>query len=621
MNTPSTSNLHFADGTTAVDEPRAIAESSGTQGGDLRSFAYRPLGDSSSGVNVTARGLRRLIARRWIQPEHYECREVGSERWVPLETVFRLSSSPATPVLRIEAATTAERGRDRSARIACAIVGIGVIVTLSWATREKVSSTPPPTAAGAAASKAPAVHASAVSESGVPVEATVRVRSIEPSDEPAMRTSGLSRNPRTSDRPTAPARPSEPGRPDPAQAPAPTPDDVIAAPEGTDVEPQDDQEIQVEESPDEPRGAREALDEFELPLAPGPSTCAAVGDLDGDGDIDILVGQEDLPLTALINDGRGGFTVREFPAPEGRVRAVALLDVDSDGDLDAMIGGVDARIRLWRNDGGQGFTDVSYELPWGTMDVTAIAIGDVDGDGDQDAVLGAGVGRSMFFRNVAARFVAERDSLPADLRSVTALALADLDGDGDLDLVFGQSRRTDGKGGRNRAARNDGSGRFTDATHAWMPSATDCTTAIVLADIDGDSRVDLICANRGSRSGERMRSAVHRASGEKFLGSRSKPFADHPALSRAVAAGDIDDDGDLDLVFGNDGLETLFLNDSTGVFMPVPGFGTSHDDTRAIFLIDVNGDHRLDVVTINHGGPIRCVLNRGAVAGSRHAPR
>ena len=69
------------------------------------------------------------------------------------------------------------------------------------------------------------------------------------------------------------------------------------------------------------------------------------------------------------------------------------------------------------------------------------------------------------------------------------MALGDVDGDGDTDLVFGNWGR------QNRLYLNSGSGTFTDATAARMPIDSDQTTAVALGDIDGDGDPDLVFGN------------------------------------------------------------------------------------------------------------------------------
>jgi hypothetical protein len=349
-----------------------------------------------------------------------------------------------------------------------------------------------------------------------------------------------------------------------------------------------------------------------LPAA--PATCGAAGDLDGDGDIDLVIGQEARPLTLLHNDGRGAFTIAAdaFSTNEGNVTALTLFDADGDKDLDVLVGGVEVLTRLWLNDGKAHFVEGSARLPETKAWVSDFGAGDLDGDGDLDLVVANRAGVSSVFRNDGVRFTVLADALPKDLVGATSLALADLDGDKDLDVVFGQRPDPSGKGGRNRAVRNDGKCTFSDATQAWMPSATDCTMGVALADVDGNGTLDLLCANRGNKPKEGARNAVHRRGDDgKFLTSAPSRYQGEAALANAVAAGDVDGDGDVDLVFGNEGFDAIYRNDGKGAFSLGEELRRWADDTRRVLLCDLDGDRDLDVVTINFDAPARCYLNSG----------
>src|SRR5690606_27247646 len=149
----------------------------------------------------------------------------------------------------------------------------------------------------------------------------------------------------------------------------------------------------------------------------------------------------------------------------------------------------------------------------------------------------------------------------ASLRSATALALADLDGDGDLDVVLGQNPDATGRGGRNRAARNEGKGKFTDATDAWMPTAQPHTGGIALAEPGGVGKLALVCANRGAKTKEGGRSGLLRRGGGGGFPARSRGrFVGAPARSQARALAATAGDGAVDLPFGHDGPEALYPN-------------------------------------------------------------
>ncbi len=124
----------------------------------------------------------------------------------------------------------------------------------------------------------------------------------------------------------------------------------------------------------------------------------ALGDLDGDGDVDALVAG--ITNRVWINQGgdqggvQGTFTVsaQTFPRPDDEEGYhVVLGDLDRDGDLDAIVttsGPIQSTSRVYENDGAARFTDTGVRL--GTVSstgaqTTAVALGDLDGDGDWDA--------------------------------------------------------------------------------------------------------------------------------------------------------------------------------------------------------------------------------------------
>ena len=86
--------------------------------------------------------------------------------------------------------------------------------------------------------------------------------------------------------------------------------------------------------------------------------------------------------------------------------------------------------------------------------------------------------------------------MPPDSEWTHAVALGDVDGDGDPDLVFGNGDYPSGqRGQRNRLYLNDGSGTFTDAFILRMPLNSAVTHAVALGDVDGDGDPDLVCGN------------------------------------------------------------------------------------------------------------------------------
>ena len=142
-------------------------------------------------------------------------------------------------------------------------------------------------------------------------------------------------------------------------------------------------------------------------------------------------------------------------------------DIDGDGELDVVAANNGSSNRLYLGDGAGGFSagvDVTADAhgTWGG------ALGDVDRDGDLDFVAGnSGATNRLYLNNGSGSFSAGTD-VSADANPTWSVALADVDGDDDLDLIAGNL------GGRNRLYRNDGTGSFdagaditVDAHQTW----------------------------------------------------------------------------------------------------------------------------------------------------------
>jgi hypothetical protein len=117
---------------------------------------------------------------------------------------------------------------------------------------------------------------------------------------------------------------------------------------------------------------------------------AALGDLDGDGDADVLVTDGSVsisrPSGVFVNDGTGRFTDSGLRLAATRWASVCLGDLDLDGDLDAFVVNYRLPSEVWANDGSGRFADSGLRLG-GNAETHSCALGDLDGDGDLDAVV------------------------------------------------------------------------------------------------------------------------------------------------------------------------------------------------------------------------------------------
>jgi hypothetical protein len=291
----------------------------------------------------------------------------------------------------------------------------------------------------------------------------------------------------------------------------------------------------------------------------------------------------------------------------GYSRMIKAGDIDGDGDLDLLTGGAwGTQLELYRNDGAT-WTDLSAaRLPQVPTNIGDAEFGDVDGDGDLDIVLaewGTGNpqtntgGRTKLYRNDGqGTFV---DETSADMPDVLIrwswdIELSDVDSDFDLDLLISCKSCTAATG--SRLFRNNGMGHFTDDPNALPHFANNYEFEPM--DIDGDKDLDLITINDGPNVTEHV-----------FVNNGMGMFADETSTrltGTANPAGaddntmvwlDVDNDGDSDVLIGTLGTDRLLLNDGTGKF--TLSTGATPNDTNATLglgIADFDEDGRLDLL-------------------------
>jgi len=276
------------------------------------------------------------------------------------------------------------------------------------------------------------------------------------------------------------------------------------------------------------------------------STDVALGDIDGDGDLDGVFSNAGDPLTvctdvgtALANCTNHGTTVNGH--------GVALGDVDRDGDLDAVIAVLSAANRVCLNNGAGTFTcaDVSAEVDASR----GVALGDLDGDGFLDALFANDGQEERVCLNDG-----DQTFTCADATIVTVdsqdVVLGDVDNDGDLDAFVSVD------GDQNRLCLNNGDGTFASCAAVDLAFSGGHRNA-ALADFDWDGDLDavvaatdgnLFCDNDGTGSFTCAALGVGGLSNED------------------VAAGDINEDGWIDVVMASTAENRECLNDGDGTF-------------------------------------------------------
>ncbi|OOZ41471.1 hypothetical protein BOW53_03610 [Solemya pervernicosa gill symbiont] len=336
----------------------------------------------------------------------------------------------------------------------------------------------------------------------------------------------------------------------------------------------------------------------------------SMGDLNGDGALDMVTGRQSatnkLYMSSSSSTG-GGFDASGtvIGSEVEKNWDVSLGDVDGDGDLDVIVAVQSATNKLYLNDGSGGFTTGTGTSIGTESDITyAVELGDIDGDGDLDLVTGTAPGiNKLYLNNGSGSFSATGTAIGSETDNTRAVALADLDNDGDLDVVAGNA------GDTHKYYLNDGSGGFP-ATGTDIGSDTDTTWEIALADLNGDGFPDLVAGNFQ----ERNKLYLNDGSGGFTTGAGTDVGSDL-GETYDVTLSDVDEDGDLDLISGDaNQIIKLYLNDGSGGFTTGAGtaIGSETDNTTAVEVADINGDGHIDLVAGAHGNVSKFYLGDGS---------
>lgn len=285
----------------------------------------------------------------------------------------------------------------------------------------------------------------------------------------------------------------------------------------------------------------------------------SVADFNGDGRLDIVIVVEDDVRLGRRNVHQyflataDGYERVYGQIPDSVANAVAHGDVDGDGDLDLLIAGEGQMLLI--NDGLGGFSDETRtRLPQASAIAQDAQFFDADGDGDLDLVLGLEGGHALWINDGAGVFRDETGRLPW-VRNVEArkVRAADVDGDGDLDLYFAHVEW--GRDPQDRLFINDGTGRFSDGTDAWIGREVLTSTDVQFADFDGDGDLDMVQANMGSIR-------ILRNDGDRFSDVTDTALqTNYNALNMALAVADFDGDGRVDIFVGQMGQPNLASHD------------------------------------------------------------
>jgi len=252
----------------------------------------------------------------------------------------------------------------------------------------------------------------------------------------------------------------------------------------------------------------------------------ALGDLDGEGDLEVVVGSVDSKVYAWHHDGT---PVAGWPQSTGSdvVSSPALGDLDGDGDLEVVVGSNDRKVYAWHHDG----TPVAgWPQTTGSVVGSSPALGDLDGDGDLEVVVGSSDSKVYAWHDDGTPVAGWPQTTGAGVYS--SPALGDLDGDGDVEVVVGSYNY------KVYAWHHDGTpvAGWPQTTGNWVYSSP------ALGDLDGDGDLEVVVGSYDFKVHAWHHDGTPVAGWPQSTGSivRSSP-----------ALGDLDGDGDLEVVVGS----------------------------------------------------------------------
>lgn len=321
------------------------------------------------------------------------------------------------------------------------------------------------------------------------------------------------------------------------------------------------------------------------------------GDLNGDGLLDIVLGKgRHWPLhdRVLLNDGKGGFHAGNLGATPDRTYSAALADLDLDGDLDIVVSNDDPdRKLIYKNNGKGVFTESGTfgEPKWSTRYVT---LADLNGDRYPDIVA---ANRGPGPPNARPSFVCLNDGKggfpackPIPSGSATSIVAADLDGDGAIDLFVPHR-----DGGQSQCLWNDGKGNFPEVTN--VGPARGWIRIGAAGDINGDGKPDIAVIDEREKAVYWFANLGARKFGEfvKLPGAARIPYA--------LAVTDLNRDQRADIVVGWVELPgSVYFNRGGGQFQEI-SWNDGKGVVYGLAFADWNGDGWPDIAAARSDAP------------------
>lgn len=310
--------------------------------------------------------------------------------------------------------------------------------------------------------------------------------------------------------------------------------------------------------------------------------CAAVGDINGDGQVEVVISDFQGNVTALRGIGSGLVSTPLWNINVGELiwSSPALGDVDGDGRVEVVVGSDNGNIYILDGNTGQP----KWIFPTSARVRASPTIDDIDGDGRPEIVVGSGIMYALDAKNQRAKW-----SFPLQTTTFSSVAVGDIDGDGRKEVVFGSYDN-------NLYALDGATGQLQ--WEFFPRSQIESSPAI--ADIDGDGQMEVVVgvgsiADVGDKGVYALRGSNGTIKWVHDLGANQR-------IISSPAIGDVDGDGQLEVAIGTNTNQLLvFAGKGNGTDAVI-----KYEHTAGNFIesspgiADIDGDGRMEIVVGSH---------------------
>ena len=319
-------------------------------------------------------------------------------------------------------------------------------------------------------------------------------------------------------------------------------------------------------------------------------------DVDGDGDIDVLsASQIDNKIAWYESDGASppAWTPHTISTSASAALSVFAADVDGDGDIDALSASfLDDKIAWYENNGASPPGWTPHTISTSAVEPDSVFAADVDGDGDTDVLAASYLNGTAWYENDGASPpVWTPRTISTSAGGAVSVFAADVDGDGDVDALSATLDNNKITFYENRTIHRNAS--FPNH-HVAASTGVAGPASVETGDIDSDGDIDML---RADGQGDTIRWLENDGAG--VPGWTNRLIGPAPAGLEYAELKDLDRDGDLDVIMASGTSDTVAWYENGGGAVPtwtIHTISTSQDGPLYATAGDLDGDGDLDVV-------------------------